>query len=342
MMLWPPEPMLKVGIDERDVQPLAVGHRRDTARAAAPARSAARARRRRSAVARRAARARAAARDACGAGAARSRRRPSSESARWTRGPAARRRASRARRTPCGRCGGATERAVQRARLRSTPALAHVPPVGAPPGRGCRAAVERSADRLDVADRLAQAAVLVEVAAHELDRRVVVRVQDGGAGVVGLAPARVRGERAAERLVLAVARRRRSGSPPSTRAGRRRSRSTGTSGRRAEDARLRRRRWRRTRSARARSSGSCPARGRCGPKTAPTSLGERERLAHGGEPAGRRRGVLGQEGDHVAARALGAEVARAAVPELRGRDLDHAWRRRRARSPASRRASRSR
>ncbi len=50
---------------------------------------------------------------------------------------------------------------------------------------------------------LAQAAVLVEVATHELDRTVVVRVQDGRARVVDLDPAGVE-QVSAERLVLGV------------------------------------------------------------------------------------------------------------------------------------------
>ena len=59
------------------------------------------------------------------------------------------------------------------------------------------------AERLDVAGRLPQAAVLVEVAAHELGRAVVVGVEDGGRRVVDLGPAG--GEHVlAERLVLGV------------------------------------------------------------------------------------------------------------------------------------------
>ena len=49
---------------------------------------------------------------------------------------------------------------------------------------------------------------------------------------------------------------------------------------------------------------------------------ERERLAIGREPAGHRRGVLGEEADQLAARALGAEVAGAPVAELGGIDLE--------------------
>ena len=48
-----------------------------------------------------------------------------------------------------------------------------------------------------------QTAVLVEVAPHELDRPVVMRVQDGGAGVVDLHPAGVE-QVGAKRLVLGV------------------------------------------------------------------------------------------------------------------------------------------
>ena len=59
-------------------------------------------------------------------------------------------------------------------------------------------------ERLDVPGRLAQATVLVEVAAHELDRAVVVGMEYGCAGLVDLAPAR-REHVDAERLVLGVA-----------------------------------------------------------------------------------------------------------------------------------------
>jgi hypothetical protein len=47
-----------------------------------------------------------------------------------------------------------------------------------------------------------------------------------------------------------------------------------------------------------------------------------ERFAVGVEPAGLRHRVLGQEADQVTRRALGAEVAGAAVPELVWLDLD--------------------
>ena len=134
---------------------------------------------------------------------------------------------------------------------------------------------EPRADALDVADRLAQPAVLVEVAAHELERRGSrARAAPAARGVVGLAPARRRAWRAPNAwssrvgdvgeadLLPARARgsaaftfERNVGSPrPCRRAGR----AVG------------RERRRRTRSARARSSGSCPAAGRCGPKAAPT------------------------------------------------------------------------
>ena len=52
------------------------------------------------------------------------------------------------------------------------------------------------------------------------------------------------------------------------------------------------------------------------------ALVERERLAVGVEPARHRHGVLRQEADELAGRSLHPEVARPAVPELLGRDLD--------------------
>ena len=94
-----------------------------------------------------------------------------------------------------------TERADQRARpgdvLTGHPATV---------GRDLAAHVGRrraQRERLDVADGLAQAAVLVEVAAHEVERAVIVGVQDRRARVVDLRPAG--GEQLApEGLVLGV------------------------------------------------------------------------------------------------------------------------------------------
>ena len=63
--------------------------------------------------------------------------------------------------------------------------------------------------------------------------------------------------------------------------------------------------------------------GRCGPKAAPDALVQGERIPERVEPAVDRHGVLGEEADQVAGRALGAEVAGAAVAEVLGRDLDH-------------------
>ena len=59
------------------------------------------------------------------------------------------------------------------------------------------------AEGLDVTGALAQAAVLVEVAAHELQRAVVVRVQDRRAGLVDLDPAGLQ-HVGAEGLILGV------------------------------------------------------------------------------------------------------------------------------------------
>ncbi len=236
--------------------------------------------------------------------------------------PAAGRRASRARRTPAGSRGGAPSgrpsgRAPGRPALLAHPAeiARHLP------ARGARDGARRHA--LDVADRLAQAAVLVEVAPHELDRRVVVSVQNGGTRVVDLEPARVE-HRPRERLVLGV---RHVGEADLRPAGAGvagvhvreedgavdpldpglavRREALEELGELAGDHRAR------VRARQVRPVGGAHARD------------ERERLAVGVEPALDRLGVLGQEADQVAGGALGAEVAGAAVPELRGRDLDH-------------------
>ena len=53
------------------------------------------------------------------------------------------------------------------------------------------------------------------------------------------------------------------------------------------------------------------------------ALVEGERLPERVQPALDRHGILGEEADQIARRALGAEVARAAVAELLGLDLDH-------------------
>ena len=150
------------------------------------------------------------------AGAARrrrgARRAPSSESRRLT-GPgrlAARDPAGAARRRPVW-C--TSERTAQRARSPGAKPCSPIQRTSAP------TSAERAAQpqRLDVARRLPQAAVLVEVAAHELERAVVVRVaarrRRGGR------PSSSR-PRAGPRRTPGPRRRRRRGSrsPPSTRA----------------------------------------------------------------------------------------------------------------------------
>ena len=181
---------------------------------------------------------------------------------------------------------------------------------------------ERGAERLDVVDRRAQPAVLVEVAAHELDRRVVVRVQDAGAGVVRLAPRRVRGQRAAEGLVLAVAHVVEADLLPARApVGGVHVRQEGRVAR-AEDARLVAEDGEELGQL-ARDHRARVGAGEVRAEDDADVLGQGERLAHGGQPAGDRGGVLREEGDHVAARALGGEVARPAVAELARLDLDH-------------------
>ena len=183
--------------------------------------------------------------------------------------------------------------------------------------------VERTAEALDMPDRVAQAPVLVEVAAHELERAVVVRVQHGGAGVVDLAPAPVGGERAPERLVLAVVDVvEPQGLQAVTAVGRVDVREEG------RVAVARRPGGRRGRGERreelgqlARDHRARVVPGQVGPEHDADRLRDREALAQGGEPPRRRRGVLGQERDHVAARQVGGEVARAPVSELAARDL---------------------
>ena len=130
---------------------------------------------------------------------------------------------------PPGRRALERQRALEPARAGAPRASRAPTPPGAPPwctasapasAPGGRAASPRSriqrrvgphlvsrgrarAERLHVSARLAQAAVLVEVALHELDRAVVVRVAHGGAGMEDLHPARLE-HRAAEGLVLGV------------------------------------------------------------------------------------------------------------------------------------------
>ena len=244
-------------------------------------------------------------------------------------------RGCRAPRTPCGRCGGRPSgRSSAPARRGARPVLAHPAPV-AGDERAHVAHRRAHADPLDVPDRLAQPAVLVEVAAHELDRRVVVRVQHAGARRVGLPPRGVRGQRAAERLVLAVRDVVEADLLPARPAVRRvhvgeerrvvgaeHARRVAVGGERREEldqlARDHRARVR-PREMRAEDGADVGV--------------ERERLAQRGEPAGHRRRVLGEEGDDLGARPLGAEVARAAVPELGRRDLEHLDAGARGRSP---------
>ena len=200
------------------------------------------------------------------------------------------------------------------------------------------------ADRLDVPDRLAQAAVLVEVAAQELERRVVVCVQHRSSRRVGLPPPRVGGERAPERLVLAVrdvgeAQLRPAGAPVGRVDVRQERRIVAAE--HARRAAVGGERRRRTRPARARSSGSCPAA-----EDAARRPRRRRRRAQG--PRGRRRasppsasrpGSERPRSPPASARRRGCACGRARTrpPGSRARR-----RPRRARSRPSRRTTRSR
>jgi hypothetical protein len=210
---------------------------------------------------------------------------------------------------------------------RGQAALAHPAPVrGHEPPDVARARAH--AEALDVADGLAQAAVLVEVAAHEAPRWVVVRMQHGRAGMEDLRPAG--GEhRTRERLVLGVGHVGEADLLPALApvggvdVGQERLVARALEHGRAvgpvqgeellQLARDHRRRL---------GAGPVRAVGRA------DALIELEGLLYGREPSGQRRGVLREEADDVAARALGGEVARAAVAELARRDLEHVGARR--------------
>ncbi len=204
-------------------------------------------------------------------------------------------------------------------------------------------------ERLYVAGALAQAAVLVEVAAHELDRPVVVRVQHRGAGVVDLAPAG-REQVAPKRLVLGVGdlaeadllpagarvagvdvrEERRVAVALNDRASARFAARLPAHGAvclpTGPAARLPARRARgEAREELAQLAGDHRAGVRARqvrPVGGADALIERKRLAVGGEPARDGRGVLGEEADQLAGGALGAEVAGAPVAELGGVDLE--------------------
>jgi hypothetical protein len=83
-----------------------------------------------------------------------------------------------------------------------TAGLPHPAEVLAHHARGDPGARART-EAFDVPDGLAQPAVLVEVPAHELRRRIVVRVQDRGTRMEDLAPPLVQ-HRRAEGLILRV------------------------------------------------------------------------------------------------------------------------------------------
>ena len=233
-------------------------------------------------------------------------------------------RASRAPRTPCGRRGAPpTDRSTPAARAPATP-CSRIQRRSALTRLADVARRRAHADRLDMPARLVQPAVLVEVAAHEAGERVVVGVQDRRARVERAAPA-MRAHGARERLVLGVRHVREADLLPA------RTPVARVDVRQEDRVRRHpgraRRRWarsrRRTRSARARSSARCPA-------AAGAGRTPRRRRRRARTPRGRR---ASQPGTGVASwvrkqissplRALGAEVARAPVPELVAGDREH-------------------
>ena len=201
------------------------------------------------------------------------------------------------------------------------PALPHPPRVVLHPPADV-AGARRPGQRLNVTGAVAKAAVLVEVASHEADRAVVVRMQHRRAGVVGLLPAAVE-QLAAEGLVLGVGHVVETDLLPALApvAGvhvREESRVAGPlhhrvpiRGERREEV---------LELARDHRAGLRPRQVR--PVGCANAFAEGERLAVRVQPAGDRLGVLGQEADQLARRALRAEVARAAVAERFGFDLD--------------------
>ena len=179
------------------------------------------------------------------------------------------------------------------------------------------------AQALDVPGRVAQAAVLVEIALRELDGAVVVCVPDGGARMEHLRPACLE-HRAAEGLVLGVLHVREPDLRPAL------ARVAGVHVRQerqaappVHDRPAVRREAREELGQLARDHRARAAReGEVRPERRAHPLVEPERLAVGLEPAVLRHGVLREEADQVSAGALGAEVARAPVAEVLGRDLD--------------------